>query len=57
VSHDYVVKIGKRNTAIMCNDTVMSSIRVEFDGYYDGLLDRMWSYAKMSGIKEREKLF
>ena len=28
---------------------------VEFDGYYDGLLERMWNYAKMSGIKENIK--
>jgi hypothetical protein len=31
------------------------TVRVEFDGYYDGLLERMWNYAKMSGIKENIK--
>ena len=56
VSRDYVIKIGKRNTSIINCDTLVPSIRVEFDGYYDGLLDRMWSYAKMSGIKENIRI-
>ncbi|MCI9127454.1 MAG: HNH endonuclease [Eubacterium sp.] len=56
VSRDYLIKIGTRNSSIMCSDALKSSIRVEFDGYYDGLLDRMWSYAKMSGIRERERI-
>ncbi len=56
VGREYVVKIVSRNTSIINRNTLSSSIRVEFDGYYDGLLDRMWSYAKMSGIREREKI-
>ena len=56
VGREYVVKIGLRNTSIMNRNILSSSIRVEFDGYYDGLLDRMWSYAKMSGIRERERI-
>ena len=56
VSRDYVVKIGTRNSTIIHNKEVSSTIRIEFDGYYDGLLDRMWSYAKMSGIKENIRI-
>ena len=28
-------------------------IKSEFDGYYNGLIERMWQYAKMSGLRER----
>lgn len=56
VSRDYVVKIGNRNAAVLNSNILNPIIRVEFDGYHDGLLDRMWSYAKMSGIRERERI-
>lgn len=56
VSRDYVVKIGNRNAAMLNSNILNPIIRVEFDGYHDGLLDRMWSYAKMSGIRERERI-
>ena len=51
---NYVAKIGNRNSFIVNNTISNPAIRIEFDGYYDGLLDRMWSYAKMSGIRERD---
>lgn len=51
---EYVVKIESRNTSIMNRNSLKLSTRVEFDGYYDGLMDRMWEYARMSGIRERE---
>lgn len=53
VGREYVVKIGLRNTFIMNRNALSSSIK---SGYYDGLLDRMWSYAKLSGIRERERI-
>lgn len=55
VSKDYIIKIGNRNSAVVDGIITSPAIRVEFDGYYDGLLERMWSYAKMSGIRERER--
>ena len=56
VSRDYVIKIGNRNAAILNSNIINPAIKIEFDGYYDGLLDRMWSYAKMSGIRERDRI-
>ena len=56
VSRDYVIKIDNRNAAVINSKILNPTIRVEFDGYYDGLLDRMWAYAKMSGIRERDRI-
>lgn len=53
VSRDYIIKIGHRNALVVEGAIANPTVRVEFDGYYDGLLERMWSYAKMSGIRER----
>ncbi|WP_343246381.1 HNH endonuclease signature motif containing protein [Diplocloster hominis] len=53
VSQDYLVKIENRNNIIMEESTQSSFIKDEFCGYYPGLLDRMWKYARMSGIRER----
>ncbi len=47
---EYVVRIESRNRIIRQRDSLL--IRTEFDGYEDDLIDRMWKYAKMSGIKE-----
>ena len=33
-------------------DETEDIIRNEFNAYYNGLLERMWRYAKMSGIRE-----
>lgn len=52
VSHDYIIKIEHRNEIIIETSTE-NIIRNEFNGYYNGLLERMWWYAKMSGIRER----
>lgn len=47
---DFLIKIEDRNKKIqLIQDTV---IQTEFVGYTDDLLNRMWSYAKLSGIKE-----
>lgn len=47
---DYLIKIENRNKRIqLIQNTV---IQTEFVGYTDDLLNRMWSYAKLSGIKE-----
>lgn len=47
---DYLIRIEDRNKKIqLLNNTV---IQTEFAGYNDDLISRMWSYAKMSGIKE-----
>ena len=57
VSRDYLVKLENRNHAIL--ETFSSSkegsfIKSEFSGYYTGLLNRMWNYAKMNGIREKD---
>lgn len=47
---DFLMKIESRNKKIqLIQNTV---IQTEFVGYTDDLLNRMWSYAKLSGIKE-----
>lgn len=47
---DFLIKIEDRNKKIqMIQDNI---IQTEFVGYTDDLLNRMWSYAKLSGIKE-----
>lgn len=49
---DFVAKLDLRNDAIahhVGNDAI---VKKEFEGYYTGLVDRMWTYAKMSGMRE-----
>ena len=47
---DYLIRIEDRNKKIqLLNNTV---IQTDFAGYSDDLIGRMWSYAKLSGIKE-----
>ena len=53
VSHDYIVKIENRNDIILQSADKSLVIRNEFNGYYTGLIKRMWQYARMSGIRER----
>ena len=40
----------ERNKTIMVSNNII--IRTDFEVYTDGLLDKMWKYAKMSGFKE-----
>ena len=47
---DYLIRIENRNKKIQVFDNTL--IQTEFEGYSDDLLDRIWSYAKLSGIKE-----
>ena len=54
---DYLIKIESRNDKIVQLSSAHSVDNIEilereFSGYDDGLLRRMWGYAKMSGIKE-----
>ena len=47
---DYLVKIEERNKKIkLCKNVI---IETDFEEYSDDLLNRMWHYAKLSGIKE-----
>lgn len=48
---DYIMKIEERNRRIQ---QVENNIIVQndFDAYSEGLIGRMWSYAKLSGVKE-----
>ena len=47
---DYIVRLEKRNQEIQLAKKEI--FLVEFEGYTDGLLTRMWKYARLSGIKE-----
>lgn len=47
---DFLVRIEERNKKMqLLQNTV---IQTEFEGYSDDLFNRMWCYAKLSGIKE-----
>lgn len=51
---DYLTKIDARNNRIINEFSLCSNplfVENEFTGYYNGLLDRIWNYAKMSGIR------
>lgn len=52
VNYKYIAKIEQRNDVIIETST-NPMIKSEFDGYYNGLIERMWQYAKMSGLRER----
>ena len=56
-SYDYIVKIEHRNDAIVedaIKRTMGLVIKKEFKGYYNGLLEHIWQYAKMSGLREKQ---
>lgn len=47
---DYLIRIEDRNKKIqMLHNTIIQS---DFNGYSDELMNRIWKYAKFSGIKE-----
>ena len=49
----YLIRIEDRNKKIqLLNNAV---IQTDFAGYSDDLISRMWSYAKLSGVKEYTK--
>lgn len=48
----YIHKINKRNSFLADKSTEFKTVENEFKGYYDGLIDQMWNYARMSGLKE-----
>lgn len=54
VGNDYIMKIEYRNSMIMETTKFQEDkvLQYEFSGYYNGLLGRMWKYAKMSGLRE-----
>lgn len=59
VSKDYLLKLEKRNTVLIeysGMESVRKTIEREFIGYYNGLLNSMWDYAKMGGIPEQIKM-
>ena len=47
---NYLVKIENRNKKVQTINNVI--VQSDFSGYSDDLLDRMWHYAKLSGMKE-----
>lgn len=47
---DYVVLIEKRNQIMRLSKNLV--VQTDFAEYSDGLIERMWHYAKLSGLKE-----
>lgn len=47
---NYLVKIENRNKKVQTINNVI--VQSDFSGYSNDLLDRMWHYAKLSGMKE-----
>ena len=47
---DYVVLIENRNKKMRISENIV--VQTDFAEYSDGLIERMWHYAKMSGLKE-----
>jgi len=47
---NYLVKIENRNKRVQTIDNVI--VQSDFSGYSNDLLDRMWRYAKLAGMKE-----
>lgn len=52
-SKDYVFLLEERNKKIQISNN--SLIQIDFSEYTDGLIQRMWHYAKLSGLKEYSK--
>ena len=51
INHKYIV-VEQRNKGIQVVDNII--VQKDFERYSQGLLNRMWKYAKMSGLKEVE---
>lgn len=49
---DFLIKIEQRNKGIQVVDNII--VQKDFERYSQDLLNRMWKYAKMSGLKEVE---
>lgn len=49
---DYIRIINERNTTLYDKGNNDVFVESEFCNYYDGLIDKIWLYAKMNGIKE-----
>lgn len=47
---DYIIRIESRNKQLIQAQNEI--IQIDFEGYSDGLIGRMWNYAKLSGLKE-----
>ena len=48
----YIEEINKRNRTLMEHKDENEFVEREFRSYYDGMIQQLWSYAKMSGFKE-----
>lgn len=46
----YLIKVSERNKKIQLSNNEI--IQIDFAEYSDGLIHRMWHYAKLSGLKE-----
>ena len=50
---DYISRIDERNRALIEMAGNTSFVKKEFQCYYNGLIDRLWTYAKMNGLREK----
>lgn len=51
---DFIKKINERNSLLIECMGESQFVKKEFLGYYPGLIDRIWKYARLSGIKEKD---
>lgn len=52
-SEIFVRKIEARNKSIKLETNISPIIEKEFSNYYIGLIKKVWNYARMSGLRER----
>lgn len=52
-SKDYLIRIENKNKKIQVAENII--VQTDFSGYTEELLNRMWTYAKMSGLKEYKR--
>ena len=55
MSEEYVKRINEQNTTILESVNNSAFVESEFRNYYPGLIEKIWKYAKLSGIKECNK--
>ena len=53
VNDSFVRRIEQRNDSIIQNSDKTLMVDIEFSNYYSGLISKIWAYAKMSGLREK----
>ena len=53
-TYDYLILLENRNKAFKECQNIF--VQADLKGYSDGIIKRMWNYAKLSGLKEFETI-